>query len=361
MDNINLMDEAVQGTNDDACISKLSAINKGYYEDPYLQYFIKVNKVTKRSPLINRGYYARVSAVWKLLNNFLCIDIDSSPIKDSNIHNNVNIYEKQIISLGAGYDTSFMRLLDKNLAATRYIELDFPEVIRTKAKLISKYKILSNDKYDYNYDINENNILRTHWKYTSKDEKFSYHLIGVDLRNFDEFKKLLETNIDFTIPTLILSECALVYISPNESKEIIKYFANQFNEKNNGGGAIFIAYEQINPNDRFGQTMMNHLKNRGCSLKSLQEYPNIEAQHNRFISLGWQNHSALSMNNIYKYYLPKDDIKRIEKIEIFDEFEEWHIINDHYSINVATIDTKKTKMNLKKLGFSQILLNNKIK
>ena len=40
------------------------------------------------------------------------------------------------------------------------------------------------------------------------------------------------------------------------------------------------------------------------------------------------------MNEAYKR-LPADMLKRIQKLEIFDEFEEWNLIMDHYCIAVA--------------------------
>lgn len=43
-------DKEVQATADDAVLSKLSAANKGYFNDPYLQYFVRKQAV--RSPYV---------------------------------------------------------------------------------------------------------------------------------------------------------------------------------------------------------------------------------------------------------------------------------------------------------------------
>jgi tRNA wybutosine-synthesizing protein 4 len=85
--NPNLLDvntTAVVHTSDDAAVSKFSASSLGYFTDNYLQFFI--NKPNRRPPLINRGYYTRVAAIYSILNEFLSLPIDN----------------KQIISLGAG-------------------------------------------------------------------------------------------------------------------------------------------------------------------------------------------------------------------------------------------------------------------
>lgn len=103
-------DRAVQSTNDDATISKGSAAAIGYVEDPFVAHFLPRRPVAqpmpamtmradavaalglpiRRSPLINRGYYARMAAIRHLLRCFArCC---RAP-------------EFQVLSLGAGFDT----------------------------------------------------------------------------------------------------------------------------------------------------------------------------------------------------------------------------------------------------------------
>ena len=55
-------DEDIQSTNDDASISKLCAIQLGYWKDDYLKIFLKASSSrqnAKKAPEINRGYYIR--------------------------------------------------------------------------------------------------------------------------------------------------------------------------------------------------------------------------------------------------------------------------------------------------------------
>ncbi|KAL3137929.1 hypothetical protein ABBQ38_005176 [Trebouxia sp. C0009 RCD-2024] len=89
-------DQTVQGTNDDAQISKLSCVKLGYCRDDYLQHFVR--KSSRRSPLINRGYYSRQAALGRLLKQFL------------EISQNKQSGPTQILSLGAGFDTTWFRL-----------------------------------------------------------------------------------------------------------------------------------------------------------------------------------------------------------------------------------------------------------
>ncbi|KAL6498753.1 Leucine carboxyl methyltransferase 1 [Orobanche gracilis] len=115
---------AVQATNDDASASKLSCVKKGYMKDDYIHLFVK--RPVRRSPIINRGYFARYAAFRKLLYEFLdCV---------KNMDGKSN--KKQILSLGAGFDTTFFQLQDEGKAPYLYVELDFKEVTRKKAALI---------------------------------------------------------------------------------------------------------------------------------------------------------------------------------------------------------------------------------
>jgi tRNA wybutosine-synthesizing protein 4 len=109
--------------------------------------------------------------------------------------------------------------------------------------------------------------------------------------------------------------------------------------KKNGGGALFVTYEQIRPNDAFGKIMIENLRRRGCELKGLEAHPDLESEENRFKRLGWSNSHAVDMNAVYSHVIPDEEIKRIEKIELFDEFEEWHLISAHYCICVSTVDS----------------------
>ena len=58
----------------------------------------------------------------------------------------------------------------------------------------------------------------------------------------------------FSLPTIFISECVMVYLHPNEAECVIKWAADNF--KN----AVFLNYEQVNMNDTFGNVMISNLK-----------------------------------------------------------------------------------------------------
>ncbi len=61
--------------------------------------------------------------------------------------------------------------------------------------------------------------------------------------------------MDPNSPTLLLSECVLVYLKPEESKSILTFFKDHFK-----GDLALVNYEMINPNDPFGRTMLENLE-----------------------------------------------------------------------------------------------------
>ena len=48
-------DKTVQQTDQDASVSRLSAVEVGYLEDPFAKYFVSGGQGQRRFPIINRG------------------------------------------------------------------------------------------------------------------------------------------------------------------------------------------------------------------------------------------------------------------------------------------------------------------
>ena len=75
-----------------------------------------------------------------------------------------------------------------------------------------------------------------------------FHLLTADLRDVAAVQATLTAaGIDFSLPTLFLSECVLVYLEPEDSCAIIAWAARSF------ARSTFVTYEQIRPHDAFGQ------------------------------------------------------------------------------------------------------------
>nr|3O7W_A Chain A, Leucine carboxyl methyltransferase 1 [Homo sapiens] len=275
-------DEGVRGTCEDASLCKRFAVSIGYWHDPYIQHFVRLSK-ERKAPEINRGYFARVHGVSQLIKAFL---------RKTECH-------CQIVNLGAGMDTTFWRLKDEDLLPSKYFEVDFPMIVTRKLHSIKCKPPLSSP------------ILELHSEDTLQmdghilDSK-RYAVIGADLRDLSELEeKLKKCNMNTQLPTLLIAECVLVYMTPEQSANLLKWAANSFER------AMFINYEQVN------------------------EGKSLESQKERLLSNGWETASAVDMMELYNR-LPRAEVSRIESLEFLDEMELLEQLMRHYCLCWAT-------------------------
>ncbi|KAF7655661.1 hypothetical protein LDENG_00052610 [Lucifuga dentata] len=299
-------DTAVQGTNDSSVVSKVSAAAQGYFQDAFLQHF--VCKVARRAPLINRGYYVRWRAVDHCVRKFLQIT--------------ENYPKRQILSLGAGFDSLYFRLhADGALNEAVVFEVDFLDVARRKAALIT-------------FDVTLRGKLDSHIPSLTGPVYLSsaqYRLLGVDVREESQLEEALHrAGLDWAAPTLILSEVVLTYMETQWSDAVIGWAAKLLTQ------SLFVMYEQIHPHDPFGRIMQDHFRKLNSTLHALQRYPDTAAQRRRFLDKGWEECVCLDMNDFYLGLVPDEERRRVETLEPFDEYEEWHQKCSHYFILTAS-------------------------
>ncbi|ELW66271.1 Leucine carboxyl methyltransferase 1 [Tupaia chinensis] len=236
-----------------------------------------------------RRYFARVHGVSQLIKAFL---------RKTECH-------CQILNLGAGMDTTFWKLKDEGLLPSKYFEVDFPMIVTRKL---------------HNIKQPDGHIL---------DSK-RYAIVGADLRDLAELEeKLKKCNMNTQLPTLLITECVLVYMTPEQSASLLKWAANSFET------AMFINYEQVNMDDRFGQIMIENLRRRQCDLAGVEICKSLQSQKERLLSNGWETASAVDMMELYSR-LPRAEVSRIESLEFLDEMELLEQLMQHYCLCWAT-------------------------
>ena len=291
--------EGVQSTSNDALKTKISCVISNYYKDPFILYMEPGSNHKKFLPLINRGTYCRVFAIntklHELINNFRKIE------KDSKIN---------IIILGSGFDTTYFNLMSEGYSYIEVYEFDYKEIIDKKLKYISKAKPLVEI-------INKN--------------KNNYHLINCDITNKKLFSETLNNiKIGENDLTVVICECLLVYIEENVTLEMLSCLTNKFDN------LYILEYDLIGPDDPFGKEMVDNLKTRDIHLKGFNEVKNINDQENRLKKANFEDINIVDMYHIYFKVLPLEDRKRIERLELMDEFEELNLLQKHACFGFAS-------------------------
>jgi [phosphatase 2A protein]-leucine-carboxy methyltransferase len=312
-------------TNNDACRCKLYATERGYWNDPYLKILTGSGHHERRTPEISLGYYVRVHGLRYLIEKFI------------KLTNN----QCQIINLGCGFDTTIFYLLDnENLHFTHFIDMDFDEITEIKSNKIRRSPLLQNKL------PKESQSLKIPCGFHSS----LYTILPVDLRDItqlDNQLKLLSNNniIDYTKPTLFLSECVLIYMSHEHSLNLLKYLSKTFSQC-----CLFVNFEQINMNDRFGEIMFENLKQRSCHLIGMDSCQSLNSQNERYLSANFISAHCLTLNDYYKNYLNLNEKQRIEMIDGgLDEKELLEQLFEHYCFSWAYRD--ENNIGLDKITF----------
>ena len=60
---------------------------------------------------------------------------------------------------------------------------------------------------------------------------------------------------DRDAPTLVITECVLIYLKPEDTKNILGFVKDFIR-----GDAAILNYEMINPSDPFGKVMLENLE-----------------------------------------------------------------------------------------------------
>ncbi|VDD76225.1 unnamed protein product [Mesocestoides corti] len=278
--------DRVQHTNDEATATKAHAVRRGYWKDPYIVHFCPFPSVS--TPEISRGYYIRVQTFEAMVLRF---------IQENN-------RMCQVINLGAGSDTLFFRLKEKNLVPAAYVEIDLPANMKKKVFTLQRNKTL--------------------WTALSCEcVSFGcYHLLSWNLQESPASLITLLCDspegprLSLELPTFFIAECVLVYISNESSNSLLSALATEF------ARAAFLNYEQV-----------------------------CYCIHYRSVSKFW---IFLDTCNGVTSFLFLTSTYRIRRLEMLDDTEITKQLYDHYCIVLATNSEDVCRWTELKMALSEV-------
>jgi len=407
-------DQAVKSTADDAILAKLSCVENGYYDDPFIRAMSQgasglVNRkrsnsgscsrdsryhhqgrgrhdVNSTEPIIRRGTHARVKAIERAIDAFLSLQLN--PSKDS--PNSSSSAAKQIVILGAGRDTTYLRYRSGNkdvinLEHTRWYEVDHPSIIVQKAhSWLSK---CTPNGYEYNFDANNDTSTSYAVSFTPKSGEddsshgtsnqkntSNYHLIGHDLRSPPStlFDILTHRNhgYDRSLPTLFVLECVMMYLPDDASRGLLRYIADSplppslADDASSSDPFVAVAmYDPIPSNDRFGKLMIENLQKAGITGRrqghvrstadddddttlqqlSLEKTSTLTDQLTKLIQSGFDTAIGCDMMAAYDHgVISMEERRCAARCEMLDELEEFVLLMKHYCL-VMGVSAKNRK------------------
>ncbi|EAN89971.1 putative leucine carboxyl methyltransferase [Trypanosoma cruzi] len=287
---------ALQQTAYSACSRKVHCVSKHYLDDPFVHFFSRDMTIVN-SPLMNRGTWLRTVAIERSVLSFARNWSADGPL--------------QVISFGSGVDTLYFRLKKDHseVNIVRYIELDFPDLVAEKQRVIEKTERL-------------NQLVGP-----------EYELVPCDLQKPDELREILKRVARNDVPTVLLAEMVFVYLEERTTTAILELTLNDVLKRDMC--VLLIAYDAIRPNDRFGEVMVNSLASSGVPLRGIKELPTPEAHAERCKRVGLKSVMATSMRQLY-LSVPQETQEWLKKLEMVDDWDEWCIMHDHYCFVLAT-------------------------
>ncbi|KAK3948606.1 hypothetical protein QBC32DRAFT_221630 [Pseudoneurospora amorphoporcata] len=180
-----------------------------------------------------------------------------------------------------------------------------------------------------------------------------YVQIGCDLRDLTTLEASLKRAVggDLSACTfLFVAEVSITYMETPGADAVIQWASTL-------GDSEFVLLEQLlpsGPTHPFASTMLSHFHKLNTPIKSVDVYPTVASQVERFRSRGWGGNGGDARDGDVRVwtlweawadaedtFVNAADRKRLEEVEPFDEWEEFALFASHYCVVRARTVARK--------------------
>lgn len=205
--------------------------------------------------------------------------------------------------------------------SARFVDIDCLEVMAPKCEIVKRTPELIAPLTALEFPENSHVLLRSD----------QYCQVACDLRHLTEIDKALLQVIDIHgSEILFIAEVSMAHMEV-EAADALIHWAGAI------GDAEFCLLEHIlpdGPSSPFAHAMLQHFAKLNTPVKSVERYPTVNSQRKRFKTLGWPNSRAQSLWGAWSdpLYISPTQRRALDKVEAFDEWEEFVHFASHYCV-----------------------------
>ena len=215
---------------------------------------------------------------------------------------------------------------------TTFVDVDYPVLMQNKLGIIDKTEQLRALLPKLTKTNQESGLLGSSDPYVA---------VGCDLHNIEQLRHILQDHLriqDSSVAILFVAEVSTAYM-PTEASQAILAWAASYSD------VRFCLLEQHLPDGvehPFAQTMMAHFEKLRTPLHAIGT---MEEMKQRFHAAGWADNGT-DIRSLWELwsdpsFLTAEQRRALDKVEPFDEWEEFALFASHYFLLIAE---RKTDM-----------------
>lgn len=173
-------------------------------------------------------------------------------------------------------------------------------------------------------------ILGKFYTETSRYSSISCDLNKVFLQDGESvFRGKIEEMIEKDEPLIIIAECCLMYLHNETTLKLLKYLSSL-----TANVAHTVIYDPLYMQDAFSTMMLDNFLQRGIRLEPITNN-GLTGLKDIYKEAGWTINRIETMHEAENSLIDSDR-NTLTKLLALDEYEEWHLVSNHYHFAILT-------------------------